>query len=285
MGGIFVKKILMAALLAGSVLGLPACSSREESESAIQSEPDVSPTAAPNVAFQYAYQFGLPDAAIAPAQEAHAAACEKLGIDRCRITGMSYQVNNREEVSGSLNIEIEAELARGFGKTAAAEVERRDGRLQSAEITGTDQTADLEAAAARERAATEVATDSGNGVAGSDAELRDAQRREALEARLVAAEARDQAARTQAKVKRTPMSFAYYGDAGGRGFAGRNPLRDAWYMLIDSGAAMVSFVLQAVAVALPWALLLLLGFLLYRSRAGQALKRWLKPKGEEAGTE
>jgi hypothetical protein len=38
------------------------------------SPPDIAPTAAPGVAFNYAYEFRLPDDRIAPSQEAHAGA-------------------------------------------------------------------------------------------------------------------------------------------------------------------------------------------------------------------
>ncbi|MFN3389797.1 MAG: hypothetical protein ACK40O_12800, partial [Allosphingosinicella sp.] len=58
--------------------------------------PGVSPTAAPGVAFNYRYAFRLPARAIGPVQEQHAAACEKLGTDRCRITGMRYTMSDEE---------------------------------------------------------------------------------------------------------------------------------------------------------------------------------------------
>src|SRR4051812_15014720 len=59
--------------------------------------PEISPPAAPGVAFNYRYAFRLPANRIGQIQEEHAAACEKLGAERCRITGMLYRlVNDRD---------------------------------------------------------------------------------------------------------------------------------------------------------------------------------------------
>jgi hypothetical protein len=49
--------------------------------------PAIGPSAAPGVAFNYRYAFRLPGERVSAVQEQHAAACEKLGLDRCRITG------------------------------------------------------------------------------------------------------------------------------------------------------------------------------------------------------
>ena len=50
------------------------------------------------------------------AQEAHAAMCEKLGIARCRITGMRYGLVNEQDVSASLELKLDPAIARQFGK-------------------------------------------------------------------------------------------------------------------------------------------------------------------------
>src|SRR5687767_9511642 len=61
----------------------PAPASRDQDAAAEQAGgPNISVSAAPGVAFNYRYAFRLPNARIAPAQEAHAAMCEKLGIAR-----------------------------------------------------------------------------------------------------------------------------------------------------------------------------------------------------------
>ncbi len=100
--------------------------------------PDVSPTAAPGVAFNYRYSFRLPAERIAQVQEQHARTCEELGVARCRITGMRYRVVNEHDTEAMLAFKLEPTLARRFGRAGVEAVERADGRLTESEISGTD---------------------------------------------------------------------------------------------------------------------------------------------------
>ena len=59
-----------------------------DSRATVAGGPNVGPTAAPGVAFNYRYAFRLPAERIAQVQEQHARTCEGLGVARCRITGM-----------------------------------------------------------------------------------------------------------------------------------------------------------------------------------------------------
>lgn len=100
--------------------------------------PEVSPTAAPGVAFDYRYSFRLPPERIGAVQEQHAAACEKLGPDRCRITGMTYEQDGDEDVSAQLLLKLDPQLARRFGREASDAVTRSDGLIAAVEISGED---------------------------------------------------------------------------------------------------------------------------------------------------
>jgi len=82
----------------------------------------------------------------------------------------------------------------------------------------------------------------------------------------------------QERLASTPMTFNYYGKGGITGFAGRNPLMDAVRSFVGSLVTMISFVLQALAVLLPWLLLLGLVILIARSRPGRALARFVAPR-------
>lgn len=95
-------------------------------------------TAAPGVAFAYRYAFRMPAKAIAKAQEVHAQACEKLGISRCRITGMRYRLLGENTVEAMLTFKLDPGLARTFGKDGIASVVAAEGKLVDAEITGDD---------------------------------------------------------------------------------------------------------------------------------------------------
>jgi Domain of unknown function (DUF4349) len=100
--------------------------------------PDVAPTAAPGVAFNYRYSFGLPAERIAEVQERHAATCEQLGVRRCRITGMLYRVVGENDVEGMLSFQLDPAIARRFGRAGVEAVTQAEGRLIESMITGQD---------------------------------------------------------------------------------------------------------------------------------------------------
>ena len=100
--------------------------------------PNISPTAAPGVAFNYAYDFRLPARRIAVVQEQHAQACEKLGIARCRITGMRFRVHGEDQIEAELALKLAPEIARAFGKEGIAAVEKADGMVVDTRISGDD---------------------------------------------------------------------------------------------------------------------------------------------------
>ncbi len=101
--------------------------------------PNIAPSAAPGVAFNYDYRFSLRDNAISAAQESHAGACEGLGLQRCRITGMRYSVDRDENVVAALDLKLDPLLARQFGKSATKLVVQNGGRLDSLEIGSSDE--------------------------------------------------------------------------------------------------------------------------------------------------
>ena len=237
--------------------------------------PGIVPTAAPGVAFNYRYGFGLPDANISVAQEAHAAACEKLRLNRCRITGMTYRLDDRDRVEGTLNLTVDPLLARAFGRDAIAIVEKQEGRLRYAEITGEDQNPVLDEAARQQGSAGDTIAKLEVDLAKAKTENERVQLREQIRKLREQIEmAKRTAADSEAKVQRTPMSFMYAGSgASGRGFT-ENPAREAWYLFTDSLATMVAIVLKVLAVILPWLVLLALAVALVRSRLFAPVRRW-----------
>ncbi|HEY7005984.1 MAG TPA: hypothetical protein VH392_05815, partial [Sphingomicrobium sp.] len=137
---------IAVASLSAIALALCSCSkndgqSREAQQEATDtsSPPNISPTAAPGVAFNYSYEFRLPDDRIAATQEAHAGACEALGLARCRITGMSYSVDQNEQVIAELDLKLDPLIARQFGKSAQQTVVGNDGKLVRLDIGSSDE--------------------------------------------------------------------------------------------------------------------------------------------------
>ncbi len=90
--------------------------------------PDIGVTSAPGVAFSYDYRFGLKSAKIAALQERHAAACETLGIDKCRITGLSFSRRGADHATGILELALAPELAASSAKMRLLQSKPSKGR-------------------------------------------------------------------------------------------------------------------------------------------------------------
>src|SRR5689334_5191709 len=100
----------------------PAAMSADSAAGRAAGGPNISPTAAPGVAFNYNYSFALAFQRVAELQERHAAMCEELTVARCRITGMSYQVLGPDDVRARLELELDPAVARSFGRRATEAV-------------------------------------------------------------------------------------------------------------------------------------------------------------------
>ncbi len=251
----------------------------ETLESSDQSQgPDVSPTAAPGVAFRYAYDFQLPDEAISAVQETHAAKCEALGMQRCRITGLEYRVVEDSAVSATLQVKLAPQIARQFGKVATADVTKSSGKLLSTEVSGEDVTPVTIEAGRQQASLSERIADVERQLARATTGEERAQLQQQLsQLRAQSEQARTAIAGATERLASTPMTFNYYGRGGIAGFTG-NPVREAVRSFVSSLVTMVTFLLQAVALLLPWAVLFALLVLIARSRVGRAVRRFFAPQ-------
>jgi len=228
-------------------------------------------TAAPGVAFNYHYAFRVPNAKIAAVQEEHAAACERLGILHCSITGMHYQLVHNDQIDAMLSFKLDPALARQFGKTAIDTVTKSEGMLVESEITGADagaviEGANREVAQAREGIASVEARLKQPGLPAGERENLETQARELRQQLSTSAAARIDA---QKSLATTPMVFDYGSGNLIPGFDGRSPLHDAFAVAQGSLTTMVSVVLIAVGLLLPWAALF--GLIYY---GYWAVRRW-----------
>jgi hypothetical protein len=252
----------------------PAAAMREEAGSGGMAPPGISPNAAPGVAFNYSYAFVLPSKAISAVQESHAAACEKLGLARCRITGMRYSLTDEDSVSAQLTFKLDPTLARAFGKEGIAAVETAKGKLVDAAITGEDVGTQITASQRRSADAQAVlsrieARLAAGGIGDRErAELTE----QAARLREQLAGERDTRSAGEEQLANTPMTYNYTGD---ESFTlGGNPVGDAAEGAWESLIAMIAFVLMALGVMLPWLALLAAVLWVWRSRAGL----WLRGK-------
>ncbi len=145
-----MKKLLLAS---AALLAVSACSQKSAQEmdnateateaSADAASPEGSPPAigqsvAPGVAFDFQYDFSLAVDRIAEAQEAHAALCGKLGLSRCRVTGLTFNKARGGAIEASTRFKLDPAIALSFGRDATDIVERADGTLESSAAKGED---------------------------------------------------------------------------------------------------------------------------------------------------
>ncbi len=251
--------------------------------SSAASPPSIAPTAAPGVAFNYRYAFRLPGERVSAIQEQHAAACEKLGLDRCRITGMRYRVLGEEDVEAMLAFKLDPVIARQFGKNGIEAVTRAEGMLVDSEISGEDVGSDIQRAT---RNVAELEEDlrrvegqlARAGLrAGERAELQmQAERiRESIRANRASREDRREA------LAKTPMVFQYGAGDVAPGFDNRSPLKAAIERAGDNLVSGFATLLVILVTLIPW--LIVLGFLLWLFRKfGGPLRRFLNPTYDNA---
>ena len=239
-----------------------------QEEATDASAPGVNVTAAPGVAFNYRYAFQLPSSRIAAAQEAHASACETLGLTKCRITGMRYKLIGDKDVEAMLALRLDPTVARDFGKRATDVVSKAEGRLTDQEITGEDVGSKINSANAseadlrQELRSIEAQIDRPPVTSSvpapptppgdySRANLQNRAQEIRNQLRSVgAARAGDQEA-----LAGTPMVFHYVSGDVVPGLDARSPVRNAMHTAVGSFTTMFSFVLLLIAVLLPWLLL------------------------------
>ena len=223
-------------------------------------------TAAPGVAFSYHYAFRLPSTRIAATQEAHAQACEKLGVARCRITGMRYRLIGENNVEAMLAFKLDPAIARGFGKNGIGLVEAAQGTLVNAEITGTDAGATItrlntqkdRATAELKRIDVELAKPKL-----SETERTELQRQRAEILQTISS-TNDSTAEQTESLANTPMLFDYGSGKAVRGFDASSPLNSAADTAIGSAQITIAVLLGIVALFGPPGLVVLLGWLAWR---------------------
>lgn len=241
----------------------PVVMSRDVAEGAA---PGINVTAAPGVAFTYRYAFRLPAEKLAVAQEAHAQACEALGIAKCRITGMRYRVLGENSNEGILLFKLDPTLARAFGKKGIDAIVSAQGKLVDAEITGTDAGAEIAKLQALKAQATVELQRLDRELARRD--LKDQERTELQNQRQsIAAQLADNKSSTtdqQEALANTPMEFDYRSGPAVQGFDGSAPITSAANVFVDSVSVTLGIVLTALAALAPPGIIILTGFLLWR---------------------
>ena len=236
----------------------------------------IAPTAAPGVAFNYRYAFRLPNAKIAAVQEEHAQMCEKLGIDRCRITGMRYRLENETDISAMLEFKLDPAIARQFGKDANAGVTRASGMLVDSEITGVDAGATIDASnrdSATLQAELKAIGTRLAGLRANDPNRPDLEQQAAeLRARIRGASQTRSEAR--ASLATTPMVMTYGSGSVIPGFSDTSPLREAMGSSWGAFTTMLGLFIVAFGALLPWAIVGAIAWTIWRRYARGKARRY-----------
>ena len=195
----------------------------------------------------------MPSEAIAKAQEVHAQACEKLGLTRCRITGMRYRLLGENNVEAMLAFKLDPALARGFGKDGIASAVAAEGKLVDAEITGTDAGAAIKRLDVQ-RARNDDELRRLDGLLANPRLLRS--EREELQRQRAAlvqsnTAAADDTADQQESLATTPMVFDYGSGPAVRGFDPSAPLKSAADTAVASVQITLAVLLGALALLGP----------------------------------
>jgi hypothetical protein len=207
-------------------------------------------------------------------QEQHAQACERLGLARCRITGMRYRLVNEQDIEGMLAFKLDPALARQFGRVGIEAVSRAEGMLVDSETSGHDAGSAIKAA---NRTDAQLSDDLRRieaqlGRAGLHSEERARLQSEAEQFRTMIRSTRASREQQQETLATTPMVFQYGSGDLVPGFDTRSPMssafKQAWENIVNSLAAMFLILLTI----LPWALLARLVFWIFRQ-----VKRRLPP--------
>ncbi len=281
-----MRKTLVSAIFIGTALTLTACSKAEDtastsSDAATEAAadgasaaneaagPDIGGVVAPGVAFTYDYAFTLPAKAISGVQRDHAAACERLGTGRCRVTGMRYDQPGEDRVEAGLDFLLAPDLAHRFASEGIVAVERAEGKLDNAQVNG-ENVGDAITLSQQDSAALQAeisrieARLKAKGLTRDErAEL--SHRVEGMRDQL-RGQAGDRRAK-EAQLATTPVRFAYTSEGliGGSGTFGK-----AASASLGSLGSALSFLMLLAGIALPWIgliALLVLGWRLIKRRA------------------
>lgn len=225
--------------------------------------PDIGGAVAPGVAFTYEYAFTLPAKAISGVQRQHAAACERLGQARCRVTGMRYEQPGEDEVTAQLDFLLAPDLAHRFGSEGIAAVEAAEGKVHQASVNGQDAgsaiTLSQQNSAVNQAEVERLEARLKTGGLGKEERTELTRRVEDLRAQL---RGESEVRRgKEAAIASTPVSFAYSSEGllGSKVSFGK-AAGASW----GSVETMFSVMLLVLGYAFPWLLLAGLAILVWR---------------------
>lgn len=238
------------------------------------SAPTSIPLSEPQIAYSYSYGYRLATGDIDAVQAKHIALCDKLGRLRCRIATMQKSSVDGEFSNATLQLMVDAKIARAFGSELDKAVSDAGGETSDRGIQAEDlskQMIDTQARINAKQALTDrllMLIKGGGGKVGDlvEAERAFAEAQEELDA------ARSNMAEMQGRIALSKVEISYTSRNASGGFL--RPVREAFSeggrVMGTSIGALVTFVI----VVTPWVVLLAL-LLWFKRRIGWKLGwRW-----------
>lgn len=215
------------------------------------------PAAAPRIAYTYTLGYQLGSSEIGGVQAKHLALCEKLTTAKCRVKSMQREVSDGQFVNASLNLVVDAALAKQFQTDLDKTVEGAGGESTSRQIAAEDlskQMVDTEARIKAKKALADRLMALLQNRSGKVGELVEAERAFA-EAQEELEAARGWMAEMQARVAMSDIAITYNSSApSGSGLL--RPVRDAFGEIGQILGESIGALLRVLVGVLPWALLL-----------------------------
>ncbi|MES2288421.1 MAG: DUF4349 domain-containing protein [Pseudomonadota bacterium] len=232
------------------------------------------PQAEPQIAYSYTYGYRVGSGEIDAVQAKHVALCDKLGRLRCRIATMQKSSVDGEFSNATLQLMVDAKIARAFGAELDTAVSDAGGEASDRGIQAEDlskQMVDTQARitakqALADRLLTLIKT--GGGKVGDlvEAERAFADAQEELDA------ARSNMAEMQGRVALSKVEITYTSRNAGGGFT--RPIREAF---AEGGRTMgwsIGALVTFVIVVAPWVALLTLLLWIKRRMGWRLGWRW-----------
>ena len=230
-----------------------------------QAGPDIHPSAAPEVAFDYRYGFRLEAEKIAQLQQEHQRLCERYSESRCQITGMIYRAESEDDVEAMLSFRLDPAIAARFGREGVESALNAGGELSESQIEGEDVGKAIEQAR-RELPRLEAELDriEASLRANPGAEEKARLEYDAQRLRQQIRDSRSERDVAERSVATTPMLFRYGSGSLAPGFARTPTVSEALEAAGDDFVASVNLLLVVLVRLLPWTTLGLLAWALMR---------------------
>tara|TARA_R110001606_G_scaffold390726_2_gene557955 strand:- start:62 stop:1033 length:972 start_codon:yes stop_codon:yes gene_type:complete len=236
-----------------------------EDSDAASSDSDNIPVSNPQIAYSYEYGYRVSATKIPEVQKQHAAYCEKLGSDVCRVINLRRSGDEANYAYAMLHLEVAASKAKSFGSSLADIVDKAGGYESSTSIEGEDlskQIIDTEARLRSRELLSQRLTELLRTRSGSVEELVKAERA-VTEVNEEIDKARSWLKEMKGRIAFSKVIVNYESNSPGAGSFSA-PIRSAWNNISSMLGSSIGTLITILTVTLPWIFIVALAVALRR---------------------